>query len=109
MFFAHGTTNIKLIGAPQKKAEKRPFRKRGVDEVVNQLCVMNKAQKQAEERNAAKGALLQVGFFGSCVVGFSMERCGFICFWLLSLRVESFLAFFVGFDIPTFVINSDVS
>ena len=27
----------------------------------NQLCVMNKAQKQAEERNVAKGALLQVG------------------------------------------------
>ena len=27
--------------------------------VKNQLCVMNKAQKQAEERNVAKGALLQ--------------------------------------------------
>ena len=53
--------NNHQIGFSDSPPPKKRHQKTAANEVKNQLCVMNKAQKQAEERNVAKGALLQVG------------------------------------------------
>ena len=66
---------------PQKRHQKT-----AANEVKNQLCVMNKAQKQAEERNVAKGALLQVG----------PERAGAFFFLWEGMDFWSYI-FFGGF------------
>ena len=67
---------------PQKRHQKT-----AANEVKNQLCVMNKAQKQAEERNVAKGALLQVG----------PERAGAFFFFCGKAWIFGAIFFFGGF------------